>query len=123
MSPSSPTPLPLRCRGAICRRAADGSPRVAVSVARAFQPQICPLRLKRVVNHGDLAALRDGCVVGAAVPADDSGFESADVGDVLCVLSDLVSGAEQSTEVIPLSGDECIACTFRESDRDCDIFG
>ena len=123
MDPSHPTPLPLRRRGAICRRAADGSPRVAVIVVQAFQLEICALLLKRVENHVCLAPLRDGCVAGVAVPADGSGFESADVGDVLCVLSDLVSGAEQSAEVIPLSCDECIACTFRESDRDCDIFG
>ncbi len=96
---------------------------MAVIVVQAFQLEICALPLKRVENHVCLAPLRDGCVAGVAVPADGSGFESADVGDVLCVLSDLVSGAEQSAEVIPLSCDECIACTFRESDRDCDIFG
>jgi len=31
----------------VMRRAADGSPRVSISVARAFQPEICPLRLLR----------------------------------------------------------------------------
>ena len=31
----------------VMRRAADGSPRVSKSVARAFQPEICPLRLVR----------------------------------------------------------------------------
>jgi hypothetical protein len=49
VAPSPPTPLPrfTGARGGLCvrwpvRRAADGSPRVAVTVARAFQPEICP---------------------------------------------------------------------------------
>lgn len=34
------------------------------------------------------------------------------------MLSDLIGGAEQSAEVVPLSGDQCIAGTFRQCHGD-----